>query len=154
MMAKHYAHGLDLCVLFTDFTQAFDRVNREKLFEIMYEHGLSKKLIHLVQMSMSTTKAKVKVGNNLSTEVEFNKEVKQEDALSTTLFILALHKAAMKNDQQGTIYNKSSQICAYADNIAIIARTKMKLTKYTKELEQEAEQMGLIVNCKKKKLNV
>jgi hypothetical protein len=49
-------------------------------------------------MSTSTTKTKVKVGNNLSNESEFNKGVKQGDGLSTTLFIFVLHKAAMKTD--------------------------------------------------------
>jgi hypothetical protein len=34
----------------------------------MYEYGISKKLIRLVQMSMSTTKVQVKVGNNLGKE--------------------------------------------------------------------------------------
>jgi hypothetical protein len=77
MMEKHYAHGLDLHVLFIDFTQAFDSVNREKLFEIMFEYRTSKKLIRLVQMSMTTTTANVKVGNNLGKEFEFNKGVKQ-----------------------------------------------------------------------------
>jgi hypothetical protein len=108
MMEKHYEHGLDLHVLFTDFTQAFDSVNSEKLFEIMYEYGISKKLFCLVYMSMSTIKTKVKVGNNLGNKFEFNKGAKQGDSLSTTLIILALHKAAIKIDQQGTIYNKSS----------------------------------------------
>jgi hypothetical protein len=49
---------------------------------------------------MSTTKVKVKVGNNFGKVFEFNKEVKQGDGLSTTLFIITLHKAAMKIDQQ------------------------------------------------------
>jgi sorting nexin-29 len=151
MMKKHYAHGLHLHVLFIDFTEAFDSVNREKLLEIMYEYGISKKLIRLVEMSLNTTKAKVKVGNNLSKEFEFNKGVKQGDGLSTTLFILALHKAAMKTELRGTIYNKSSQICAYADDIAIIARTKRKLIEVYEEFEEEAEKIGLIVNCKKTK---
>jgi hypothetical protein len=57
----------------------------------------------------------------------------------------------MKTDQQGTIYNNSSQICAYADDTAIIARTKRKLIEVHEELEEEAEQMGLIDNCKKEK---
>jgi hypothetical protein len=105
MMEKHYAQGLDLHLMFIDFTQAFDSVNREQRFEIMYEYGISKKLIRLIQMSISATKAKVKVGNNLGKEFEFNKGVKQGDGFSTTLFILVLHKAAMKIDQQGTIYN-------------------------------------------------
>jgi hypothetical protein len=92
---------------------------------------------------MSTTKAKVKVGNNLATEFEFNKGVKQGHGLSTTLFILALHKAATKTDQEGTIYNKSSQICTYADDVDIIARIKWNLieVRVYEELKEEAEQM-------------
>jgi hypothetical protein len=78
MMEKHYAHGLDLHVLFTDYTQAFDNVNREKLFEIMYEYRISKKLIRLVQMSMNTLKPKLKLAITsvrcLNLTRELNKE--------------------------------------------------------------------------------
>ena len=47
---------------------------------------------------------------------------------STTLFILALHHGVQKIDQRGTILTKLSQICAYADDIVIVARTQKKLT--------------------------
>jgi sorting nexin-29 len=100
---------------------------------------------------MNTTKAKVRVGNYFDKEFDFNKGVKQGDGLSTTLYILALHKSAMKIDQRGTIFIKSSQICAYADDIAIIARTKMKLIEVYEEFEEETEKKRLIINCKKTK---
>jgi hypothetical protein len=82
---------------------------------------------------------------------KFNKGLKQLDNLSTTLFLLSLHTPAMKTDKRATIYNKSSQICAYADDTAIIARTKRKLIEVYEELDEEAEQMGLMVNCKETK---
>jgi len=71
---------------------------------------------------MCQTKTRVKIDSQISAPLEFNKGVKQGDGLSTTVFILALHNAAQEIDQRGTIYTKSSQICAYADNVVIVTR--------------------------------
>lgn len=62
-----------------------------------------------------------------------------------------MHKAATTVDERGTIYNKSSQICAYADDIVIMARTKKKHIEVYGKLEAEAEQIVLIVNETKTK---
>ena len=84
------------------------------------------KLITLVKMTMKNTTARVKVTNKLSNSFTFNAGVRQGDGLSTTLFILVLHYGVQKIDQKGTIFTKLSQICTYADDIVIIARTQKK----------------------------
>jgi len=84
--------------------------------------GIPQKLIRLVQMTMNSTVAHVKVNNQLSDSFRFNVRVKQGDGLSTTLFILALHRVVRNTDQQGTIFTKSSQICTYGDDTVIMAR--------------------------------
>jgi len=75
---------------------------------------------------MKNTTARVKVTNKLSNSFTFNAGVRQGDGFSTTLFILALHYGVQKIDQRGTIFTKLSQICAYADEIVIVARTQKK----------------------------
>jgi sorting nexin-29 len=71
--------------------------------------------------------------------------VKQGEGLSTVLFNLALHQAIDKVNQRGTIYFKSSQICAYAVDIVIVARNISTLKQIYLEMEKEAERFGLVV---------
>jgi sorting nexin-29 len=138
-------------MLFIDFKQAFDSINRKRLFEAMDKMGIPQKLIRQIRMTMCQTKARVKIDNQLSAPFEFNKGVKQGDGLSTTLFILALHNAAQEIDQRGTTYKKSSQICAYADDVVIVTRSETRLRQAHREIEEKPQQMGLIVNEKKTK---
>ena len=151
MTERHNAHGLDLHMLFIDFKQAFDSINRERLFGAMDRMGIPQKLIRLIRMTMCQTKTRVKTDKQISAPFEFNKGVKQGDGLSTTLFILALHNAAQETDQRGTIYTKSSQICAYADDVVIVTRSESGLRQAYTETEEKTQQMGLIVNEKKTK---
>jgi hypothetical protein len=151
MTKKHKEHGLELHMLFIDFEQAFDSINRGRLFGAMDRMEIPHKLIRLIRMTMCQTKATEKTDNQISTPFEFNKGVKQGDGLSTTLFILALHNAAQETDQRGTIYTKSSQICAYSDDVVIATRSETRLKQVYREIEKETQKMGLIVNEKKTK---
>jgi hypothetical protein len=99
MTEKHNEYGLDLHTFFIDFKQAFESINRKRLFEAMDKMGIPQKLIRLIRMIMCPTKARVKIDNQISAHLEFNKGVRQGDGVSTTLFILALHNAAQEIDQ-------------------------------------------------------
>jgi hypothetical protein len=48
--------------LFVDFRAAFDKVDREKMFECMREGGISKWLVQKIEEICAITKNKVKVG--------------------------------------------------------------------------------------------
>jgi hypothetical protein len=117
MTEKNCEHGSDLHMLFVDFEQAFDSVNRRKLSEAMEEVGIQQKLITLIEMTLKDTKAVVKINNWKPRTFGFNTGVKKGQRLSTTLFIIALHKVIREIDQRGTILNKLSQISAHADDV-------------------------------------
>jgi hypothetical protein len=150
MLEKHIEHGYDLYLLFVDFKQASDSVNRKKLMEVMNKMGIPHKIIRMVEMTMNHTKAKVKIGNKLSETFEFSAGVKQGDGLSAVLFILTMHIAVNKIDQRGSTFTKSSQICAYTNDIVIVTRSKWRLMQMY-EVEKETEEMGLKINEKKTK---
>jgi hypothetical protein len=78
-------------MLFIDFKQAFDSINRKRVFEAMDKMGIPQKLIRLIRMTMCQTKARVKIDNQLTAPFEFNKGVKQGDGLSTTPYTM-LHR--------------------------------------------------------------
>jgi hypothetical protein len=63
MMEKHWEYGSDLHMLFIDFEQVFDSVNRRKLSEAMEDVGIPQKLITLIEMTLRNTKAVVKINN-------------------------------------------------------------------------------------------
>uniref|UniRef100_A0A8D9DTK6 Craniofacial development protein 2 n=1 Tax=Cacopsylla melanoneura TaxID=428564 RepID=A0A8D9DTK6_9HEMI len=146
IMEKCNEHDIDLHILFIDFKQAFDNVRRPKLIEALEDLDVPRKLTRLIMMTMDGSNAQVKVNNQLSEPFSINKGVRQGDGLSTTLFIVVLHYVIKHFDQRGTIFNKSTQICAYADDIALISRTKPRLVEVFRELEEKAKDVGLIIN--------
>ena len=61
-MEKHYEHNQNLHILFVDFKQAFDSIDRHKLYQVMED--------------MKNTTARVKVTNKLSNSFTFNAGVR------------------------------------------------------------------------------
>ena len=98
IMEKFYEYDIDLHFLFVDFKQAFDSVNRPALYRALKELGICDKLRRLVELITKDTKAKVKVNNRMTRQIEFTDGVKQGDGLSAVLFNLALHSIVQREE--------------------------------------------------------
>ena len=79
--------------------------------------------------------------------------MRQGDALSTVLFNIVLERAVRRIEINpgGTIYNRVSQVVAYADDLVLISRSVQELQEHFLQLEQEAKKVGLSVNTLKTK---
>ena len=58
---KCHEYNTDLHNIFIDFSQAFDTVNRDVIFNSLIKHNVPDKLIKLIKPTMQRTKMKVKV---------------------------------------------------------------------------------------------
>ena len=100
---------------------------------------------------MQWTKMKVKVNNSYSECFEMKTEVREGDPLSALLFSVVLDSVTTNSEVWGNITTRLKQICAYADDIIIIGRTKQILFDTFCKLRHEALNAGLTVNNNKTK---
>jgi len=71
--------------------------------------------------------------------------VRQGDALSSMLFDLDLEAILQKNNITGHTGTKSTQILAYADDVAIVGRNKIALKGTLVSIESNARKRGLLI---------
>ena len=77
--------------------------------------------------------------------------MRQGDALSSTLFDLILEAVLQKINITGHTGTKSTQILAYANDVAIVGRSKNALKDTIVNIESEARKRGLRINENKTK---
>lgn len=145
-MQKCYEHNTDLHMLFIDYRQAFDSVCRSGLYEYMEKKGIPSKLIRLVKMTTENAKAQVMIEGKLGDVITLERGVRQGDALSAILFNLALNSILEKHAGTNNIVHKSTQLCAYADDVVLISRNINYLKEMLRELEEQGKRMGLEIN--------
>jgi hypothetical protein len=91
--------------------------------------------------------------NDCSEPFETQRELGQEDVFSTLLFNIVLEVIVRRVNLQttGTIYNKETQLLAYADDTHIVGRSQSAVRDGYLALEREAAKVGLKINEQKTK---
>lgn len=151
IMEKAYEHKIQIEMLFIDFQQAFDSINRRKLMLALKELGINPKLRRLIQMTMNRTTVSIKTQKGETEEFEVNKGVRQGDSLSATLFNLALEYVVRKINK-GTLRTKGGQIIAYADDIVLVTKRRRIMKDMINEIIEEGKEIGLRLNEDKTKI--
>lgn len=153
ILEKTKEYNIELHHLFIDFSSAYDTIDRSQLYTAMKEFDIPRKLINMVQITMNNSHCQVRIQTDLSEPLKTLNGLRQGDSLSCLLFNLALEKIVRDAGIQtrGTIFYKSTQILAYADDIDIISRSENDLKKTFLALQNSAVKMGLNINEEKTK---
>ena len=126
----------------------YDSIDKRSPYAVMEELNIPEKLIALVKATMNNTKCRVKIQNRLSEPITVKNGVRQGDVLACLLFNTALKKVIRDAavNIRGTIFYKSVQVLAYADDIDIIGRTQAAMIEAVTSLEKAAKGMNLFTN--------
>lgn len=146
-------HNIDLHVFFIDYKHAYDTVIRKEVYKTMKELHIPNKLVILTQITIQSTRSRVKIQGRLSDSFDSNKGLRQGNPISSLLFNLTLEKVVRtsNSNRQGTILHKDHQCLAYTDDLTLIIRSKTVLKDIFTKLEKPALKLGLSVNEDKTK---
>jgi hypothetical protein len=111
------------------------------------------KLIRLTKTTLTTVTCCVKIQNDCSESFETRQGLRQGDVLSILLFNVVLEAIVRRANLQttGTIYNKETQLLAYADDIDIVGRSQSAVQNAYLALKGKAAKVGLKINEEKTK---
>lgn len=148
ILEKCYEHNVDTHHLFIDFKSAYDSVTRSYIWMAMRDFGIPLKLINATKLTLANVRNRVCVGGKLSAYFTTMNGLRQGDPLATLLFNIVLDKVVKdsKIEVGKTIYTKSSQILAFADDIDIIGRNKNVVIEICRTLTEKAAPAGLKIN--------
>jgi hypothetical protein len=96
MYDKCHEYNIELHNAFIDFNQAFDSINRSTVTKVLKEMQIPEKIVSLVSLVTQHTKAKIKLNNEYTEQIEVKTGIKQGDPLSTILFCTVM-ESLMKN---------------------------------------------------------
>jgi hypothetical protein len=149
---KSHEYNIELHNLFIGYTQAFDTVHRTAVIKSLKQFGILIKLQNLITLTLQNTTAQVRVNNDLTEAIYINTGVRQGDPLSALLFSMVLDTVMKNVDIRGNISVRLRQICAYTDDLLILARTQQAMIDTFIKLKNKAIESGLVVNVAKQNI--
>lgn len=146
LIETHIEYNKELYIAFIDQEKAFDRVDRNLLWQIMAQYGVSEHLISLCKSLYSNCRTTVKTSYGTSNPFEVTTGVRQGCVLSPLLFIIYID--SISRNAKPTEENKIKELL-FADDQALIADTKRKLQLHLESLNQECKQSNMRINTEK-----
>ncbi|HYS62000.1 MAG TPA: reverse transcriptase family protein [Gemmatimonadales bacterium] len=156
LMEKRVEHNLETHICFIDLEKAYDRVNRNKLFEVLNDLGVSGKIRRVIQSIYNNTKIQIRIGSKLSEHAEINRGVRQGCPLSCVLFNMYMDhmvKEWQKKDPKGIQMDQQQEISTvlFADDQAVLAETEDDLQRAMYQLAKTSEAYDMKISSGKTK---
>lgn len=154
---RDLCHPVYMC--FIDFEKAFDKVQHSKLIEVLMKVNTDGKDLRIIRNLYYNQTANVRVGKNVTEEVEIKRGVRQGCLLSPMLFNIYsefIFKEALEHVNCGVQIEDENgrhiiNNLRYADDTVLIANNQQDLQLLMDKVVNSCEEYGLKLNVKKTK---
>jgi hypothetical protein len=152
---RYNEKGKNVHVCFIDLEKAFDRVDWEKLLEILKRKGIDWKDRRLIRNLYLKQEITVKVGSSESEKCIIGRGVRQGCCLSPTLFNIYLEEIIREcvDGDQGVCIGGRRIVCIrFADDMALVAESRQELGSILGRLSTTCRKFGMKINVGKTKV--
>ncbi len=141
----------DIYACFIDYTKAFDKVQHEKLFDILQNLNIDGKDLRVIRNLYWEQTAAVRVEDNLSPFTKVERGVCQGCVLSPDLFNIYSEMILREIEDYPGIMVGGTNIdnLRYADDTVLLATNQNDLQNILDRVVEESARKGLTINCKK-----
>jgi hypothetical protein len=159
LIEKTIEYNRELHLAFIDLEKAFDRVNREDIWNSLVERRVSTSLIEAIKSLYTDNKNYIRTANTISKGFITTKGVKQGCILSPLLFIIVMDtiaKECRKDTKKHHLgYLKLNPIfasdLAFADDLVIIGSTEKDLQHNINTWNKHLKKRNMTINATKTK---
>ena len=157
---KTIEYGKDLDILFVDQEKAFDRVDRNILWETLESYGINEHLIENIRALYQNCQSTVRTTDGLTDTFETTTGVRQGCVLSPLLFNVYIDRVIKEaqqlkdntteteQDSEEQLNNELSELL-FADDQCLIYHDEEKLQKHTNSLLATCRKYNMNINIQK-----
>ena len=150
-------YNVDGYICFVDYEKAFDSLHQSKLWQALQDHtNISPAYINFLIKAYKDSSATVATSIGETRWIDILRGVKQGDVMSALLFCIAIGIItlnAFKDKNFGLPIGGSNwSDLGYADDLAVVAKSKVELEEMLVNLHEESNKFGLKINFLKTKI--
>ena len=145
----------ELWMMFVDYSKAFDSVQHSALWKSLIEFGTPEHLVWLLEKLYTKASGVIRLADDHTDQFQFEQGVRQGCIISPLLFnacgeaIMRQVEETLKDRPGCIIGGRAIWNIRFADDTALIGRSKKELEKQAQELEKCSLNFGLRINSAK-----